>query len=127
MGMKESTVKEFETEIRPVDRWARNEDAQEVLVRSLVHPSLRAQTALELVTKWGMVACTTNAGEDTSGRQRLELLGPAEVVHRACSTADMAWDEFERRGWLSTLPGQDEIKAAGDAHRAAEDAKETRK
>ncbi|MCV9940933.1 hypothetical protein OIU35_31670 [Boseaceae bacterium BT-24-1] len=72
----------------------------------------RAALAATLIEKWGMVACT-GEGEDSAGRQRLRLLSPEEVVVRACDTADIAFTEFDARGWRVDLPGYDDIHAQG--------------
>lgn len=64
-----------------------------------------ASIAVEMLQRWGMVAGIED-GEDSQGRQKVHLLTPEELVTRACETAALAIQEFERRGWAITLPDQ---------------------
>lgn len=71
-------------------------------------PKLEASIAIELVNKWGMVAGKPD-GEDSSGRAKLALLSPAEVVDRAVQTSEMLVNEFRRLGWLDKMPSAEEL------------------
>lgn len=70
----------------------------------------RARFAMECIIKWGMVAAEAD-GEDSAGRQKLRTLTPEEVARKACQTADLAFAEFERRGWMVKVPGFDKIES----------------
>ena len=74
-------------------------------------PSFEARIALSMVEKWGIVAATTD-GEDTAGRAKLRPLTPAELVERACTTADLLATELRTRGWMLELPSLEEAIAA---------------
>ena len=56
-----------------------------------------AKLAIELLTKWGMVAATED-GEDTAGRSKMRLLRPAEVVNRAFECAELALIKARTKG-----------------------------
>ena len=75
----------------------------EVVVVQLKLPNHPAQMAQSFIERWGMLLCDSD-GEDSAGRQKLRLMLADEVVARACQMAEIAWQEFERRGWLLTLP-----------------------
>lgn len=62
-----------------------------------------AKMAIEMCSRWGMVAATPD-GEDTAGRQRLRSLEPDELADKACRTAQALWMRFERLGWLVAIP-----------------------
>jgi hypothetical protein len=66
-------------------------------------PDMRARLACTLIEKWGMVAATVADGEDSAGRSRMRLLTPAEVVGRACETAERAIEEMHRLGWMHAV------------------------
>jgi len=67
-------------------------------------PDPRATFAMSLIEKWGMVAAATNNGEDSAGRQKLELQEPDELVERAMSITSLAFDAFKSHGWLVEVP-----------------------
>jgi len=77
--------------------------AGEVFIYQTKYPSLRARLAIDLLERWGLVASRTD-GEDSAGRQQIELMAPAEIVGRACNIADLAISEMEARGWLLEVP-----------------------
>lgn len=70
----------------------------------------RAGMARELVGRWGMVA-GADGGEDSTGRAKLRLMTPAEVVARAVETASIFADEIERLGWFVSLPSYADLDA----------------
>ena len=53
-------------------------------------------------------------GEDSAGRQRIKHLSPAECVDRACSIAQLAYEQFAGRGWLKQMPKYEEFHALRD-------------
>lgn len=72
--------------------------------------SSKAQAALDLAKHASMLMAEFD-GEDSSGRQKMELMHPAEVAVRACNIADSLFKEFEFRGWLIESPDLDEPQA----------------
>lgn len=62
-----------------------------------------AALAQELLARWGMVSAVED-GEDSAGRAKVRLQGPQEMVMRACATAELAYQEFKKRGWVLDLP-----------------------
>lgn len=52
----------------------------------------------------------TPDGEDTAGRARLRKTTPEELVSEAVTTADLAVEEFRRRGWMIPLPEVKELE-----------------
>lgn len=66
-----------------------------------------------LIERFGVIAAKTE-GEDTSGRAKLELLSPEEVVKRAAKMADLAVNEIEIRGWKDHLPHPDQLYGDDD-------------
>lgn len=63
----------------------------------------KAQLALELCKHFSTLVSEYN-GEDSSGRQKLRMMTPAEVTLRACAIADILFDEFTERGWVVKIP-----------------------
>ena len=63
----------------------------------------KAQIAVEMIGRWGMVAGMTD-GEDTSGRSKLRLATEEELVKRAFKIADLMFDELELRDWMVQIP-----------------------
>jgi hypothetical protein len=57
-------------------------------------------------------------GEDSSGRQKLKLLAPAEIARRACDLAAAFYAEVGTRGWLLQLPEYEHLLEVGKAARA---------
>lgn len=75
----------------------------EVFVTNTVVPDMPADWALEIASRWGAVAGHPD-GEDSTGRAKLRLMTPDEIVTRSCEVASKLWDEFKRRDWLLDLP-----------------------
>jgi hypothetical protein len=73
------------------------------MIQSKFHPDMRARLAMTLIEKWGMVAATVADGEDSAGRSRMRLLTPAEVVGRACETAERAIEAMHGLGWMHAV------------------------
>lgn len=69
----------------------------------LKHVQAVGRLALILVEKWGMVACIDD-GEDGAGRHMTRLMTPVELVERACATAEVMWEQIEKRGWALDVP-----------------------
>lgn len=69
----------------------------------------RASAALEMITRWGMVAGDTS-GEDSAGRAKIVLQPIETVVERAITCVDLAWSQFESKGWLLKLPTKEQAK-----------------
>jgi hypothetical protein len=75
----------------------------------------KAILAANFVEHWGMVAGEPN-GEDSSGRAKLKLSAPEDVVNRACEMVDLLYKEAEKRGWLIESPTIEELKAERKKH-----------
>lgn len=72
-----------------------------------------ASFAALLIEKWGMVMAAPD-GEDSAGRQKARALTPAEVVERACNTAEAAYATFRSKGWMVEVPSWDALKDGAD-------------
>jgi hypothetical protein len=83
------------------NRWGAS--MPETIIYNKINPMHRATTALALLERWGMIAAEID-GEDSAGRTKARLMTPEEMVTRACDTANLVWDEFEKREWLLMLP-----------------------
>lgn len=70
-----------------------------------------AEFAAALIERWGMVSAKPD-GEDSTGRAKLMLLSPEEVVERACSTTELAFKAFEKRKWIKEVMSVKECEAA---------------
>lgn len=75
----------------------------EVTVCNKVAFTLVAQMAVDMVTRWGLVAALPE-GEDSAGRQKIRSQEPTELAKAACDTAAALWKEFESRDWLVAIP-----------------------
>lgn len=71
--------------------------------------TMEARFAMACIERWGMVAAEVD-GEDSAGRSKLRRLTVEEIVTHACDTAQCAYEEFETRGWILSLPGYEEIR-----------------
>lgn len=96
-----------DVEFKVIDEFGRN-DRRKVIGHQSREFTHRARMATILIEKWGLVAGEPG-GEDSAGRAKLKLMEPAEIVSRACTTADLAYSEFEKRGWFVETPTLAEI------------------
>jgi hypothetical protein len=71
-------------------------------------PDERVAFAMAIIEKHALVAARAD-GEDSTGRQKGELLTPAEIVSKACDISERAFAEFEARGWRQLMPAPDEL------------------
>lgn len=62
-----------------------------------------ADFALRLATQLAIAAASPD-GEDSAGRQKLQLMPPGDVAWRACEISRLMHQEFETRGWLVDMP-----------------------
>ena len=62
--------------------------------------NLKAQLAISLIDKWGLVASKIE-GETSNGGNRLLVMTPKEMVGRAMETAERAVDEMTALGWIT--------------------------
>ena len=88
------------------NRYSNNRN--EVMLHETEELSIEAKFTWDLVKQLGIVACVFD-GEDTSGRQKLRLLEPSEVVDRATEIARLTFDSFRSKGWVTNLPDVSEI------------------
>ena len=93
------------------DRFRNNK--KEVTIYTTEAFQIEAEIALEMITKWGMVAGIPE-GEDSSGRSKLRIATPEEVVNRACAATEIAMKAFRDRGWVLTLPDLQEVNSMND-------------
>lgn len=93
----------------------------EVAVTQLEALDMEARIAACLIERWGLVAAQRD-GEDSAGRARLRKLTPQELVAEACETAQLACDEFRRRGWVLQLPTHEEAVALLEIRRGDREA-----
>jgi hypothetical protein len=56
-----------------------------------------ARLAMIMIEKWGMVAALPD-GEDTTGRQKMRIMTPTELVNRAFITAKLAMAYARKNG-----------------------------
>lgn len=61
--------------------------------------NLKAQLAISLIEKWGLVASKVE-GETSNGGNRLLVMTPKEMVGRAMDTAERAVDDMMAMGWM---------------------------
>jgi len=80
--------------------------------RLVVHdtevPEQTAKLAFDLVARWGAVAGAPD-GEDSSGRAKLRLQTPQELVERAFECAERAMAYARSHGHLVNIPGVEEV------------------
>mgnify|MGYP003659998928 CR=1 FL=1 len=70
-----------------------------VTIHNTEIPEDEAKLALDLITRWGMVAGVPD-GEDSSGRSKLRLSTPEELSERAFNTAKVAFDTIRANGLM---------------------------
>lgn len=80
-----------------------------IMVHNTDHLKRPARMAQAFVEKWGMVAAE-DGGEDSSGRAKLKLSTPQEVVDRACEIAGLLLHKFDELDWIEEVPTMDELK-----------------
>ncbi len=74
------------------------------------HLELRARTSIAFIERWGMVAAVPD-GEDTTGRQKLRLATPTELVERACVITEQLFSAMDSKGWITELPSVANVEA----------------
>ena len=103
-----------ETDVLEVITGAKKYNSEKVMLHLKRALDDRAQLAVAMIQAWGMVAARpANEGEPVDGKG-LTLTVPAEVVSRACECVDLAFAEFERRGWSVALPKYSELTEIED-------------
>ncbi len=100
------------TQVGIFDEYGRN-SMRKLVVHDTEHPGMEARLALVLIERWGMVAGEPD-GEDSTGRAKLKLSTPEQVIDRACSTAALALEAFRARGWMVDGPDIAELHKADD-------------
>ena len=75
----------------------------ELMVHDTEMLELEAIFACDIMKQLGIVACKT-VGEDSSGRQKVELLTPTEVVDRALQISQYAFEKFREKGLIAQMP-----------------------
>lgn len=82
------------------DRFTNRVQPRQMPAKFLEH---KGRLATTLIEKWGLIAGKPS-GEDSAGRAQFALMEPAEIVERACETAEQAVEAFKRRGWVHDVP-----------------------
>lgn len=95
------------TQFAVVEDYGRN-SAKKCILHDTELANNQARLATILIEKWGMVLAESD-GEDSSGRAKLRTAAPAEVVERACKTAELAIEAFRARGWIIDGPDISEL------------------
>lgn len=70
--------------------------------------SNRARFACALLEKHATIAGVED-GEDSSGRQKLKLQAPKELVQHCIEVSDEAFKAFEELGWYHEIPPYEEV------------------
>lgn len=78
-------------------------DTPQFTIHDTEAPTFEARLAISLVEKWGMVSGIED-GEDRSGRAKLRLMTPAEVIERAMSTSELLAAAIRDKKWMTALP-----------------------
>ena len=65
--------------------------------------NVRGAFALKLMEHFSLVAAK-EAGEDSSGRAKVRLANPEEIVRHCCEVSDLAFSELESREWYVPFP-----------------------
>lgn len=78
-------------------------------VHTLYTINQKADFAKELMVRWGLITGVAD-GEDSAGRHKLRAELPVELIERACTTAELAFEEFKKRGWVLDLPVPEEVQ-----------------
>ena len=85
-------------------KWVREESQYgEPTYRLEREPGMEAHMLIDLVAKWGCVACIPD-GEDSAGRQKMRLQTPEELVERSAEMVERTCAALDRRGWLIERP-----------------------
>jgi len=66
---------------------------------NIKEPDPRGRYALSCIERWGMVAGVPD-GEDTSGRSKLRLATPDELVDRAAAITAKMFTRLDELGWM---------------------------
>ena len=72
-------------------------------------PDFCGNIACVLVERWGTVAAEPD-GEDSTGRAKMKLQTPQDLVNRAITTAEILVEGLQQRGHMLRLP--EEMKRA---------------
>ncbi|PWU21842.1 MAG: hypothetical protein C5B50_00735 [Verrucomicrobia bacterium] len=70
--------------------------------------SIEGEVLIRFVEHYGMITATSN-GEDSTGRQRLMLLPPDQVVDRAREMTRLAFDAIRAEGWSYEIPSFEDL------------------
>lgn len=73
----------------------------------------QAEFVRELITRWGMVQAIDD-GEDSSGRHKLKLMPPADVVNRAIEVSNIMYKALAESNLLIQLPSMAEMQKTAD-------------
>lgn len=99
------------------DRYQTNRP--QVIIHETEAPNFEARLAINLVERWGMVSGTPD-GEDTSGRAKLRLMTPAEVVERAITASELLASALREKKWMTPVPAWEEAQQLAKNQRQIE-------
>ena len=114
---------EFEIVCRKHDKYSTDQPEMALLAKQAL--AEEARFALACIERWAMVAGELD-GEDSAGRSKLRRMTPDELVRHACDSTQIAFSEFETRGWVRSLPNYEEVKQLAE-ERAQQEADEREK
>jgi len=72
------------------------------------HLELRARYVLSLIEKWGMAGNELVSDEEGPSTNLIETV---TIVKRAFAAIDLAFTEFEERGWVKHGPTLEQVQA----------------
>lgn len=84
-------------------RVKRYDPLREILVYRKNVLDCKAELALLMIEKWGMVQGYPD-GEDSAGRAKIGLMPIEKLIERAFESAEAAYAEIEKRGWSLEIP-----------------------
>lgn len=97
------------TEVLSGDRYANRDSTVMVHHRDIF--DRRAEFAQEMIRAWGMVVAQPAAEGEVRDSRGLTIMTPADVVARACDVAELAHQEFAKRGWTFRIPSYEELNS----------------
>lgn len=74
------------------------------------HLTMEGKIALAMVERWGLVQGQED-GEDSSGRAKLKLMVPEDVVARAMTVTELFITAVRSRNWTTIVPSFEEADA----------------
>ena len=76
---------------------------EEIALHNPIAVNNQGRFALQVIERFALVAGGPD-GEDSAGRSKIRRLNVREIVSFACDLAEVAFGEFEDKGWLTEVP-----------------------